>query len=449
MIALAAWLAPIPLLVYCYQRGWLASLYCSLLVGLAPGLNQLVGYWATGLPISNSVYSMIAASVQFAIVVLISRWLYRCNRSWLAVLAFPVCMSLWEWILSLTSAGTFGTLAYSQLDFLPAAQIASLTGFYGITFVITLFASSIALMLDYYRNNNKQYLYGACVGLLLIGAALTYGYYRLDTNKPVQSVKVGLASIVRWPKLIYNPKQADRLSGEYGPLIARLAQHGAKIIILPEETVTVIRKNVTRIRHRYARYALSNHVYLIVGINQLPGNKRYNTAWLFAPSGQVIGRYHKRHFVPGVEDGITAGKQLVTFPFKTSSYDSLFAVAICRDMDYSNPALDYGKAGVGLLFVPAWDFTIDARVHAMGAFMRAIENGYSVARSSRNGLLSVTTANGRLLASIKTNSTVGNTLLVDAPVYRGGSFYARHNNGFVYVLFALFILIALLRKRTK
>jgi predicted amidohydrolase len=35
-------------------------------------------------------------------------------------------------------------------------------------------------------------------------------------------------------------------------------------------------------------------------------------------------------------------------------------IAICRDMDYPNPARTYGEDSVGLLLVPAWDFD-DAR----------------------------------------------------------------------------------------
>ena len=34
-------------------------------------------------------------------------------------------------------------------------------------------------------------------------------------------------------------------------------------------------------------------------------------------------------------------------------------VAICKDMDFIRPALDYGRAGVDLLLDPAWDFNVD------------------------------------------------------------------------------------------
>jgi apolipoprotein N-acyltransferase len=60
-------------------------------------------------------------------------------------------------------------------------------------------------------------------------------------------------------------------------------------------------------------------------------------------------------------------------------------VAICRDMDYTNPARSYGHANTNVLFVPAWDFEVDATVHAFGAITRGIENGYTIVRSARNG----------------------------------------------------------------
>ena len=48
---------------------------------------------------------------------------------------------------------------------------------------------------------------------------------------------------------------------------------------------------------------------------------------------------------------------------------------------------EYSRAEVGVLFVPAWDFTRDARLHSRVAVMRGVEGGFSVARSAANGLL--------------------------------------------------------------
>lgn len=65
---------------------------------------------------------------------------------WLAVLVLPSVVTAYELLDSLVSPnGTFWSLAYSQADFLAALQIASVTGIWGIVFVLVLVPSAIAI----------------------------------------------------------------------------------------------------------------------------------------------------------------------------------------------------------------------------------------------------------------------------------------------------------------
>ena len=50
-------------------------------------------------------------------------------------------------IATLSIHGTFFNISYSQMNFLPVLQIASVTGIWGISFTIFLFGSTVAVLL--------------------------------------------------------------------------------------------------------------------------------------------------------------------------------------------------------------------------------------------------------------------------------------------------------------
>jgi apolipoprotein N-acyltransferase len=52
-----------------------------------------------------------------------------------------------------------------------------------------------------------------------------------------------------------------------------------------------------------------------------------------------------------------------------------------------------------LLLVPTWDFNLDRWLHARMAVLRAVENGFALARSARNGLFTLSDNRGRILAT--------------------------------------------------
>ena len=77
----------------------------------------------------------------FGFGVLFTRSFLRRGSLFLAALAFPVYWVTYEYLTAMASPhSTWGNLAYTQMDFLPLIQIASVTGLWGISFVVFLFA---------------------------------------------------------------------------------------------------------------------------------------------------------------------------------------------------------------------------------------------------------------------------------------------------------------------
>jgi apolipoprotein N-acyltransferase len=93
-----------------------------------------------------------------------------------------------------------------------------------------------------------------------------------------------------------------------------------------------------------------------------------------------------------------------------------YGVAICKDMHFGSLGRAFGARDAGVMLVPAWDFNDDAWMAANMTRLRGVENGYAVVRSSRNGLLSVSDAYGRLLAVEKSADMPGTTLFATANV---------------------------------
>ena len=68
------------------------------------------------------------------------------------------------------------------------------------------------------------------------------------------------------------------------------------------------------------------------------------------------------------------------------------------------------------MLVLAWDFDRDAEMAASMTKLRGVESGFTVVRSSRQGLLSISDAYGRVLAVDRSNRLPGTTLLATVDV---------------------------------
>src|SRR5262249_53099967 len=81
-----------------------------------------------------------------------------------------------------------------------------------------------------------------------------------------------------------------------------------------------------------------------------------------------------------------------------------WGVAICKDLDFTEPARSYGRDGVGLMLAPAWDFRVDGFWHGHIAVMRAVEDGFSLVRAARRGVLTVADDRGRIVSETASNA---------------------------------------------
>ena len=435
------WFAPLPVLLFANRASWWgAALAGSLAVML--GLLDLWGYFRT-LHMPPPVLLLIYGSegVIFALAVSLYRALLQRRAYWNALLAFPAMLVCFEFVMDLTSPhGTSGSLAYSQLGFLPFLQLASVTGPWGMSFLLLSFATALAIGLHIYAQAPRlaAKLTGAVAAALVV--VLGLGAWRLQEPVAGPQVKVSLVS----SDLPGNEDVADagaetaKLFQDYTPAVEKLAAEGAQVVVLPEKLGVVPEANVQATDGYFRKLADRSGAGIVVGMIRVAEDKReYNEARVYLP-GEPPQSYDKEHMLPPFESNLTPGTRLTLLPHG----DALWGVQICKDMDFTPLSADYGRQGVGLMLVPGWDFGSDWVAHGHMAIMRGVESGFSVVRSAKGGSLYVSDDRGRILAETSSASAPFATLLASVPAVHHDTFYAMAGDWFAWL--TLLVLLGLL-----
>ncbi len=135
----------------------------------AGALNLVLAY--RGLPpvLLGVVVLLIAGP--FMLVALAWHAIARRTHPAVAIVAYPVLVVSADYLRSLSSPhGTFGCLAYSQTDVLPVVQLASVTGMWGISFIVSLVPAALAVM---WRGRRTRRVVRVGLGLATLPLALT------------------------------------------------------------------------------------------------------------------------------------------------------------------------------------------------------------------------------------------------------------------------------------
>lgn len=100
--------------------------------------------------------------------------------------------------------GTSFNLGYSQVDVLPVLQIASVTGIWGVSFLVSLVASCAASAV---HRRTARLLIPAVAAMAVV---LLYGGWRLSRPGLPGGVKVGLAATDEGVERAYKTEDAAR-----------------------------------------------------------------------------------------------------------------------------------------------------------------------------------------------------------------------------------------------
>jgi predicted amidohydrolase len=195
-----------------------------------------------------------------------------------------------------------------------------------------------------------------------------------------------------------NVERATRLVRE------AVDKHGARLIILPETTLTGYASpssngmTLARIRElaepvpgpsvdHFARLAAELKVYIVWGLHERQGSKYYNAAVLLSPKGEILGTYRKVHINKYESNmGWTNGDRFQVWPCEIDGVSFNLGIMICFDREVPEAARCLTVLGADIIAIPqATGCTCEIPIHRDQLRVRAYENEVYIAMANWAG----------------------------------------------------------------
>jgi apolipoprotein N-acyltransferase len=419
---LAAWFAPVFFMRFSRtQKPTKGFLFIS----IATSITGIIA-WKGSIPLDGTPYyiMMIIGALFGAILFLIDRMIAPRIDGFASTLIFPLASVAGEYLhISTSPYGANGSLALTQNN-LALLQVVSITGLWGIMFLVTWFAPFINWMwenaFDYPRIRRGVYIFSGVLFFVFFFGAIRISYF------PPSSQTIRISSVT---STLPDPEIPSNVEGweifrtastEKQNDILRLSRQatcsGAKIIVWHEGEVFVLHEDESLFIEKGCEFARKENVFLGMSIatftrnfpNELAENK---IVWIDT-TGTVLFEYLKA--IPTPTEKCKAGDgavKLLNLP------QSRIASTICFDLDFPAFIGKFGTAGVDIMISPANDWDAISRSHPQQTSFRAIEQGFSLIRpNTSTGLSAAYDYQGRLLSSIDYARTSERILAADVPV---------------------------------
>lgn len=355
-------------------------------------------------------------------------------------------------------------LGNTMVTFLPIAQVASVTGVYGLSALVVLVNTSVAVAMIRPRAR-----FVAVTGLAaLVAGASIWGGRRLAANDLVRTgtpISVGLIQGNVPQEEKWDPARAPMIVSRYLQLTEQALAGGAELVIWPEsatpfffeedEAAQVIRDMV----RRWGRP-------LLLGSDEFdpgPPSRLYNSAFMLDRAGATAGVYRKIHLVPFGEyvpfqrllffvgplveavSAFSPGEAVTMLPVD----GHMMSAAICYEVTYPGlmrRAVRQGSELLATITNDAWYGRSSAAYqHFEMAAMRAIEQGRYLVRAANTGITGIVDPYGRVTARTELFETVA--LVGEARFVQAKTPYARMGDWVVLVAAGL-VALALLAEWT-
>jgi apolipoprotein N-acyltransferase len=416
-------IASVPILMYAFSSDRMWRVLATAFVARAMGAAAFIYAYADALPPAILTLATVAASVEFAIVVALTRLATQRLPIWAAALSFPVFTAAAEFLAQLPSAhGTFGALGHALIDVRVLVQVASIGGVAAVSFIAALVPMTIALLI----HTPAQWRFILATGAVPVVAASLFGAWRLSLPYDAHT-RVALASIDSLTfRSVREPAQASHVADAYANLIETFQGQHLEAVVLPERVFVDATGTTADASARLQDSANRIDARIVAGFDEVLADGGHgNTARVFSPQAPRL-TYVKRKLIPGLESELVPGSEPLLIDDR--------AVAICKDLDFAPMIREYGRRGTSLMFVPAWDFKLDGRMHARMAVMRGIENGFALARAAATGRLTVSDAFGRIVAEAITSEQGPVTLIAEVGLTSRRTIYSRIGDAFAWLM---------------
>jgi apolipoprotein N-acyltransferase len=465
--------------------GWLSGV-----VYFTGTLYWVVDTMATygGLPwlVAALVGAMLVAYV--AIFPALFAWLLGRAVGRLGVTGLWLAPFLWvatEWVRSSFGGGfPWVLLGTSQSRVTPVVQLASVTGVYGLSFLIALVnaaAAAVAL------SRRRVHFWGAAAtaGLLLLVAVtgavrVAHGtLLRAGTPLRVGLVQGDIEQGAKW-----NPSDRDPIMTRHLDLSRSVLAMNAQLVIWPESSTPFFFDAEPLLAEPVRMLARQSHTPFLIGTDEFERgagpstgsaqtlvtrpepaapDRLYNAAVLVGPDGRSQGTYRKMQLVPFGE--FVPMKRLLFFvgplvqsvsdfspgvdPYVFDVNGHGVSVAICYESVYPWLARAFVQRGSQLLATvtnDAWFGRSSAAYqHFEQGALRAVEEGRFVVRAANTGISGAVDPYGRVVTSSALFEAT--SVVVDVRLLDGRTIYARAGDVVVWLSLAATMGLLLIGRR--
>lgn len=389
--------------------------------------------------------------------------------------SFFVAPLIWvslEYILTYIFTGfPWCLLGYSQFKNIYFIQLATVTGIYGLSFMIIFFQSMFVCSM---RLSKKWPFFSALIAIIIVHAC---GYLSLkpvpasEKNFTAGIIQGNVPSDTYWGAL--TEKETMHLFNRHLEMSKQAADRGAEIIIWPELSVPLCfgceEEYYVRFNEKLKAFVRKTRTHLLLGTvetKESQGHDLYFNAAILLSPDLSKSEYHKIHLVPFGEytpykkiffflekvtsevGDLTPGKQHVLHSFDSLSFGS----PICYEIIFPQLVRKFVKKGANFLVTitnDGWYRRSSAPFqHFAMAVLRAVENRRFLIRAATTGISGVIDPYGRILARTE---LLTQTYLTEkiTPLERN-TFYTRYGDLFSFLSLALasiFFLLTFFRKK--
>ncbi len=427
-LGVVAWVALVPLLVAIWDLAPREAFRLGYVTGFVAFLGILAWIRVFGLP----AWILLAAYLALFVGAFcgLYRWAAADRAPAVRLWLVPI---VWVSLEYLRSSGPMGfpwaTLATAQHALLPVIQIASITGFFGVSFLVAL-GNAIAVTLASRRG--LTVLAPALCALAVLG----WGMQHARPYPPGQLVAVAVQPNVSQHEK-FEPAFAARNIEALERLVGAASRYDPELIVFPESAVPVNLFGQGGALDRVGQWAQQARATVLASSLE---DGVSNIAVTVAPSGLPLSRYDKVRLVAFGEAGVHPGTR----------YDPLttpggpIGVAICFESIFPEVARALVRNGAEVLAIitnDAWfDGTSGPAQHAAHAALRAVETGRWVIRAANTGISQVIDPVGRITAA--TAAQQQTVLVGQIAPSRVFTFYVRWGDLFAWTVIAGFAVLA-------
>ena len=379
-------------------------------------------------------------------------------------------------------------LGHSQHAYGHIIQIASITGAYGVSFLLVLVNATLTatiLAFFYRQKREKPQAFNppsrkGAISLAIAAAVLTCGtllYGQMTFSKPTVGTRIKVSVVqgnIEQAKK-WDSKYENYIMQIYTDLSKKASEERPALIVWPETATPgyilkkfdILKKMISLIRQTGTYYLIGSAEYPKFEKTLFNPKKGGNTALLFSPKGKVLGQYLKVHLVPFGEyipyDGIIPWPEFIA-PKKGKNYTiqanmpiilefdkAKFGVLICWESIFPELVRKVTEKGANFVINitnEAW-FGKSAYPYQSLAItvFRAVENRISIARASNTGISCFIDQYGRIIDRVLVNEKdiyVQGYLTREIALSQEKTFYTIYGDIFVYMTLIVSVVMTIL-----